>query len=240
MKKHHAPSFLFSIIVHILALFIFFYTYKYVVYLNHKKTEQKVCINLNLCIPEDITPIKKIKKVKKVKKVLPKKIVPKKVQKKKAKPKKVKPAFVVPVIKKELEKPKEIVEEILETKVIEEVTIKDDIEESNTTVEPVKTTINIAAIQEKQYINDNLAKISQLLSDNLYYPRRARKRGIVGEVIVRFNILQNGTVNAVKIISSNSEILSKAAKKTIKNLSGKFPKPTNDLTIQIPIEYSLK
>ena len=110
----------------------------------------------------------------------------------------------------------------------------------NTTSQVIPTTVDVAVIQQKEYINDNLVKISQLLSDNLYYPRRARKRGVVGEVVVKFNILQDGSVNAVKVISSNSEILSKAATKTIKNLSGEFPKPNQKLTIQIPIEYNLK
>ncbi|MFK5938916.1 MAG: energy transducer TonB [Sulfurimonas sp.] len=177
-----------------------------------------------------------MKKTKSVKKVPPKKIVPKKVKKKKVTPPKVKPAIVIPIIKKEIEKPKEIEEEVLETKVIEQ----ENIVELNTSSKSLNTKVNVADIQQKQYINDNLAKISLLLSDNLYYPRRARKRGIVGKVILKFNILQDGSVNAVKIISSNSEILSKAATKTIKNLSGKFPKPNQKLSIQIPIEYKLQ
>ena len=263
MKKHHAPSFFFSIIVHILALLIFFYTYKYVVYLNHKKAQQKVCINLNLCIPKHATPIKKVKKIEEVKKVLPKKvlpkkvlpkkIVPKKVKKKRVTPPKIKPALVVPIVKKKIVKPKKIekkIEEKIEEKVVEskeieqesiveQVAIKNDTEESKSISEPINTKVDIAIRQKKEYINNNLQKISKLLSDNLYYPRRARKRGIVGEVVVSFNILQDGSVNEVNVISSNSKILSKAARETIENLSGKFPKPSQDLSIQIPINYSL-
>ena len=59
-------------------------------YLHHKKVEKKVCINLNICMPENITPIKKAKKIEEVKKVLPKKIIPKEIIPKKVKKKKVK------------------------------------------------------------------------------------------------------------------------------------------------------
>ncbi len=229
MSKRHAPSFLFSLVVHILALFIIYYTYEYVAYLHHKDVEKKVCINLKLCIPEEktaknkINKIKKIKEVKEIKKVKKRKelkkviIKKKKVLKKKVAEKKaIIPSFSVPVIKKEI--------------VPDATPVTKEVKEPTTT--PTHTI-------EKIYIDNNLKKISQLLSDNLYYPRRARKRGITGEVLVNFKILQDGTVNAIKIISSKSEILGKAATKTISDLSGKFPKPSKDLTIEIPIEYKL-
>ena len=85
-----------------------------------------------------------------------------------------------------------------------------------------------------------IAKIVKLLQDNLYYPRSARKRGAVGEVVVKFKLLKDATVEYVEIVSSKSAILSRAAKKTIMNLSGEFPKPKEELIIKIPINYSLK
>lgn len=250
MTKRHAPSFLFSLIVHIVALLILFYTYKYVVYLKNQQSQKKICVNLNLCVPENRTAIKKIKKTKEIKKVSPKKIekkrvkkiVPRKVKKKNDTPPKKEPLLTAPVIKKKSEKPKEIVKEVSKIKVekqenrVKEALIKNDVKSS----EPIKEIPNLAATEEKQYINNNLLKISQLLSDNLYYPRRARKRGIVGEVVVKFDIQEDGNVNRVKIISSKSKILAKAAIKTIENLSGLFPKPNQKLTIQIPIQYRLQ
>lgn len=239
MNKHHAPSFLFSLIIHILALFIIYNTYEYIVYIHHRDTQKKVSINLKLCIPEEKVPEKKLKEVKKtkkvektkkVKKVLPKKKqIPKKVIKKivkKQEKRTIKHPLSVPVIKKEVIKEESIKKESKKPK-----ETKEEIKESNTASNHTK---------EKIYIDNNLEKISQLLSDNLYYPRRARKRGITGKVLVSFKILQDGTVSSIKIISSKSEILSKAATKTINDLSGKFPKPSKDLTIEIPIEYRLR
>ena len=44
----------------------------------------------------------------------------------------------------------------------------------------------------------------------------------------------------IKIIKSKSDILSRAAMKTIMDLSGKFPKPQKRLTLHVPIGYELK
>lgn len=92
---------------------------------------------------------------------------------------------------------------------------------------------------EQEYMQEHLAKIRQLLQDNLYYPRRARKSGTVGEVIVRFVLSTNSTVHSIEIVSSKSEILSRAAIKTIEDLSGDFPKPPQEITLNVPINYSL-
>ncbi|WP_457744173.1 TonB family protein [Sulfurimonas sp.] len=93
--------------------------------------------------------------------------------------------------------------------------------------------------KEKNYINNNLNKISSLIKENLYYPRRARKRGVEGTVIVKFFLHKDATVSNIEVLSSNSEILSRAATKTILELSGKFPKPVEELTLKVPINYAL-
>jgi protein TonB len=92
----------------------------------------------------------------------------------------------------------------------------------------------------KTYLNLNTQKISKLLKDNLYYPRSARKRNITGEVTVRFKLGLNSRVYDIKVIKSNNALLSRAAMKTITDLSGKFPKPKTALILHVPIEYKLK
>jgi protein TonB len=79
----------------------------------------------------------------------------------------------------------------------------------------------------------------QLLQENLYYPRRARKRGIIGEVLVKFKLSMDAKVYSIEVLSSKSDILSRAAIKTIEDLSGKFPKPNKELTLNVPINYTL-
>ena len=94
--------------------------------------------------------------------------------------------------------------------------------------------------KDKVYIQNNLNKIALLIKENLYYPRRARKRGIEGSVMVKFFLHKDGTVSHIQILSSKSDILSRAAMKTINNLSGKFPKPSEELTLSVPINYELR
>jgi len=92
---------------------------------------------------------------------------------------------------------------------------------------------------EDTYIKNNLEKIVTLIHDNLYYPRRARKRGIEGVVVVRFHLKKDGTVFDAAILSSEHNILGRAALKTIKELSGEFPKPSEAMTLTVPIHYRL-
>ncbi len=89
-------------------------------------------------------------------------------------------------------------------------------------------------------MQEHIAKIIQLLQENLYYPRRARKNGTIGQVTVRFKLSTNAVAHSIEVLSSKSEILSRAAIKTIENLSGEFPKPEEELILHVPINYSLK
>jgi len=93
---------------------------------------------------------------------------------------------------------------------------------------------------KQKFIDDNMFIIAHLLQENLYYPRRARKRGITGVVLVKFSIDINGEVDSVKVEKSSNDILSRAAIKTIENLSGEFPKPKEKLVLSVPINYELK
>lgn len=92
----------------------------------------------------------------------------------------------------------------------------------------------------KQYMDDNIAKIIKLLEDNLYYPRRARKKGITGKVIVSFTLGVDSRVYNIIVLDFDNKILSRAAIKTIEDLSGDFPKSKYELKLKIPIVYSLK
>ncbi|MFA7353282.1 MAG: TonB family protein [Sulfurimonadaceae bacterium] len=101
---------------------------------------------------------------------------------------------------------------------------------------------DVALIQkawQEEYLEINMQKIAQLLEENLYYPMSARKRNITGLVKVSFTLDTDAKVDNIKIIESESDILSRAAIKTIQDLSAKFPKPTKELTLSVPINYNL-
>jgi len=256
MTKKHAPSFLFSVIVHLLVGFIFYSTYQAVVSITKpKKKETLMCVSLSTYVPQEIK--KEVVKEKIIKKKIIKKVVQKmskKPPKKKITHKKIKKVLPQKVFKKiapqktlqkekpQKEKPqkekfqKEIIQEVsqapspLETPKKEELVV---VKECNTTIQTPQISL------QKEYVDNHLEKIATLLHDNLYYPRRARKRGIVGVVMVHFLINKDATVSQLQVISSSSEILSRAAIKTIEDLSGKFPKPKEKLFLKIPIKYAL-
>ena len=93
---------------------------------------------------------------------------------------------------------------------------------------------------EQRYFEQHVAEISRLLQENLYYPRMARKRGITGEVIVAFELLQNGEARSIVVRSGDRSVLNKAAIETIERLSGEFPRPDRPLTLNVPIRYQLQ
>jgi protein TonB len=91
----------------------------------------------------------------------------------------------------------------------------------------------------EKYIKVNIQKIAQLLKENLYYPASARRRGTTGLVVVKFTLDTDAVVHNIEVVESSSEVLSKAAIETIKQLSEKFPKPSEEVILNIPINYHL-
>lgn len=91
----------------------------------------------------------------------------------------------------------------------------------------------------EEYLKINTQKIAQLLKENLYYPISARKRNISGLVVVKFTLGIDARVYDIKIAESKSDILSRAAIKTIEDLSLKFPKPKEEIVLSVPINYTL-
>jgi len=219
----HTNSFIISMIIHTLLIATLFVSYKYISPSFSEKKEEMVCINLScMAVPKD-----KEKTVKKEPKQVEKKVI------QKSKPKKIKKKLE-PVKKKVyVKKTPQKIEEQKSVEVISKPQVK-VIPKSHLPVTPTKT---VSA--EKKYVDENIAKIAQLLQENLYYPRRARKRGVQGEVLVKFNLSQNAEVTNAKVVSSKSDILSRGAIKTINDLSFKFPKPKESLTLSVPITYKL-
>ncbi|WP_324171081.1 energy transducer TonB [Sulfurimonas sp.] len=154
----------------------------------------------------------------------------------KAKPKKItkaklEPILVQKVIQEEFIKEPEVIEEKKEVSQTMEVVIAKSV--------AVEDTMTKQKRVKNDYLQKHIAEIQRLLQENLYYPRRAREREIVGEVRIEFTLSTDAKAHSIKVISSNSEILSRAAVKTIEDLSGKFPKPKEELTITVPMTYSL-
>jgi len=251
----HPSSFILSVLIHILLLVVIFYSYEVLSSPSKEEVHEKsICVSLS-CLPHKIdephrpTPPQ------------PKEIKPekKKPKKKIEKPKKIIAPVVedLIVVEEEPVEPQEPEEEVVqeesehehETKELEEVvpTHEDMTQETQTkpstqSKEQAKDSHQTEAKTSPQdaYINEHLQEIVRLLQENLYYPRSARKRGIEGEVIVKFRLLKSGKVDSIEILSSEHSILSSGARETIESLSEKFPKPDETLELRVPIGYSLR
>jgi len=246
----HSNSFLISLLFHLSLVFVLYSLYKEVhSFIHTKHKEDRVCVSL--CCLENNKDMKKVTPEKT--KIKPQKDISKKEEVKKIIHKPVKKTLEV---KKEykVKKLKEIKKVKSKEKKVVTKTLKTQKKQSVENPKPIKKVITRSIKKEipkvinipKQkstseiYIDKNLEIIKKLLQDNLYYPRRARKRGIEGDVTVHFKILKSAEVTDIEVLSSKSSILSRGAVKTLEDLSFEFPKPLEDMSITIPIRYRLR
>lgn len=221
----------------------------YTIAQNAQKTfstsqEQRVCVQLK-CIKKvseqsekTIAAAKKIEK--KPAKKVPKKTVPRHEQKKIPITPPQKVVQKKPVTK--IQKKKKIVKANPKKQTVQKEVVKVVEEEKYPSMSSkIEKKCNISKRESREdiYLKNNLDKIAVLIHDNLYYPRRARKRGIEGIVVVRFHLNKEGDVTTAEIISAKQSILERAALRTINELSGEFPKPSEELTLTVPIHYKL-
>ncbi|MDO9265600.1 MAG: TonB family protein [Sulfurimonas sp.] len=232
----HNNSLLISLFIHAILLLTLFFAWKS--YSEVKKEEQeKIC--LKLCSVELYKEVSEPKEAK-TNETAP--------QNKQKEPKRVKKALKE---EKEAEKKIEIANEAKEIKtaiveiikgeliveIVPKRLVKIDKPTVGQKVDDAKLMQEVPKADE--YIEINMQKISQLLKENLYYPMSARKRNITGSVKVSFTLGVDAKVYNIKIVESESDILSRAAIKTIEDLSTKFPKPTKELILSVPINYNL-
>ncbi len=160
----------------------------------------------------------------------------------------------VPFVKEEVvvqalpEVEEEVVEEVVleeerveKEELVEEVMVVSEAEAalSSPAQEAIATPAAEEISPEDAYVNAHISEIMALLRKNLYYPRMARKRGIQGKVLVRFELLQNGEIQHIEVLESGRDILARAAVTTIERLDGKFPFPEETLVLNVPIMYEL-
>lgn len=187
--------------------------------------------------------------------VQPQEIKPKRVEeiKERAKDEKRVEKIVEKIVEKKIEKREE---EKVELKREEQTSNEVKVQKSEMIAEPQKSVAQeirkeVASEQktapkpieeksyEKEYYELNVQRIVQLLQEHLYYPRSARQKEIIGVVKVKCILDIDAKVHDITVVESSDEILSRAAIKTIENLSTKFPKPKSQTTLTIPITYSL-
>lgn len=182
--------------------------------------------------PKKIEPKKPI--VPELKPPKPQQIIPKKVEKPKQKPqKKAFEDFNLPLIKSNLStqnRPKEADKNIQQIASNQSQQIIDakDLPAETKTIEPTWDKVG--------YLNE----IKTAIIRHKSYPARARKMKMQGEVGVVFTILPTGEIVKLAVKkSSGHKYLDSHTLETIKDASRVFPKPLEEISVQIPIDYRL-
>ena len=249
----YSGALLFSLFIHSLffiVYFFFFYSHQD----KKKAPNREKVVQLSLSTyaeskPSLVQPTKKPKQKKEKKSTTkPTLTKKKKIQKVKEKkiikevplPKKQELVQVEKVEKIKKEEPKKVVEQELKKRVEQELETVKKVVASTTVTETLKPPQKKELSSQEVYINENLEKIRNLIKENLYYPRSARKRGITGEVLVSLTLSKEGRVESLEVKKSEHSVLGRAAIKTIEDIVDKLPLPQEELVIEIPIIYSLE
>lgn len=244
----HKSSFFISLSIHALLFFSIYFAWSTVSKIQKTDLEHKICVEL--CrVEQQEKSIESQPKIEPQPKQKPEpkpepKLQPKPEPKKEQTP----PKPIQEVVKEIIPEIAEIPQSKPDTTIVKAektVSVSEEIIESKEVSAHIAQKPQKEDLKQEQdntkdeYIKLNTQKISALIRDNLYYPMAARKRNITGRVSIKFTLGVDAKVYNIKIVDSSSDILSRAAIKTIEELSGKFPKPKQEITLSLPIDYSL-
>lgn len=142
-------------------------------------------------------------------------------------------------IKKKIEKPKKenIQKKVVKEPIIEKVQNLSE-PKQNTLIEEKPLNTKPQIDEKKEYLDKNLALIRSLINENVKYPSKAKKLSIEGIVVVKFKILEDGSVENIQIIEGHA-LLRSSTIEAIEEASKSFPKSEMSIEIQIPIEYKI-
>lgn len=236
-------SFIITTFIYTVLLASFLYTKPFDNLTKQVKEKNEKTISLNYVQITKKNPPKIEKEAKKqivkkeLKKEVKKRVVQKKVFKKSVKKPKtiVKKQVIKKPIKKEIKKEnKKIVKKKIikkELKTAKKAKVKNIPKKKKFLVKKVS--------YKKKFLKENLKVIVSHIKKNIKYPRIARKLHIEGEVLVQFILLESGKIKDIQSIKGH-KLLSKASLKAINKASKLFPKVEEDITIKVPLMYSLK
>ena len=232
-KKRYTKSFIVTLFLYgllFLGVIISFKPLVKPVVLSHEKT---IALNHIALVAQE----KKVIEEKSVKKEEPKKEPEKRPEKK---TEKTKPTPKKEPIKEEKlktltkEQPKKNKE--LEAEKQEEIKKEEDKEEEIKEQEAIQK--SNPKTYEEQFLDEHLQEIVKQIQQYIIYPKRAKQLNIQGEVLVEFKISKKGTVENINALQGHV-LLKKSALNAIEKASQFFPKVKKDMTIKVPIVYSL-
>lgn len=82
-----------------------------------------------------------------------------------------------------------------------------------------------------------LARLLSHIDTHKFYPRSARRRGVIGEVQVSFYLLSDGGIRDLRI-TGGSKLLRQAAKQAIQNALS-MPQPPEKIDLHEPVRFGM-
>jgi protein TonB len=232
-KKRYTQSFIVTLFLYgllFLGVIISFKPLVKPVVLSHEKT---IALNHIALVAQE----KKVIEEKSIKKEEPKKEPEKRPEKK---IEKTKPTPKKEPIKEEKPKPltKEQPKKNKEVEAEKEEKIKQEEDKKEETKEQEAIQKSNPKTYEEQFLDEHLQEIVKQIQQHIIYPKRAKQLNIQGEVLVEFKISKKGTVENINALQGHV-LLKKSALNAIEKASQFFPKVKKDMTIKVPIVYSL-
>ena len=216
--NRYFSSFFITTILYLIGTIFLFYTFADILIIEEKKQEElKISLN-HVMVQQEQTSTQTISEP----------II------------ELEPLAQVPTpIKKKIEKPKKenIQKKVVKEPIIEKVQNLSE-PKQNTLIEEKQLTTKTQIDEKKEYLDKNLALIRSLINENVKYPSKAKKLSIEGIVVVKFKILEDGSVENIQIIEGHA-LLRNSTIEAIEEASKSFPKSEMSIEIQIPIEYKL-
>jgi len=136
----------------------------------------------------------------------------------------IKPDLLKAIIKKEP----------IPKKIEKKSTKKTQIKKNNSLIKKVLPTIDLEELKIKQ--NLFYQKIKTTINKNKYYPKKAIKRGIEGDIKISFILLSSGEVKDIKVMSGKN-IFKKSA---INSIQKSFPMQIDDKLFKFPKKFNIK
>lgn len=228
-KKRYTQSFIVTLFLYGLLFLGVIISFKPLVKPVVLSDEKTIALNHIALVSQE----KKVIEEKSVKKEEPKKEPEKKTEKTKPTPKKepIKEEKLKPLTKEQPKKNKE-----LEAEKQEEIKKEEDKEEEIKEQEAIQK--SNPKTYEEQFLDEHLQEIVKQIQQHIIYPKRAKQLNIQGEVLVEFKISKKGTVENINALQGHV-LLKKSALNAIEKASQFFPKVKKDMTIKVPIVYSL-
>jgi periplasmic protein TonB len=92
----------------------------------------------------------------------------------------------------------------------------------------------------KRYLSQHFDYIKSIIQQNIRYPKRARRMGYQGKVIVSFIIRKDGNAEDIKVATSSGfQVLDDNVVGTVKAVTP-FPRPPVEAVVQVPVSYRLE